>query len=302
FLKTKLGLREYFKTETAIMCCHGGNGENGILEAVFESCGIYSSAGNIDSLAVCMNKYLFKQMMYGLKIPTVKGFKINEKEYLSNTDEIICKIKKINFPIVLKPNNGGSSIGLFIVNNIGELEEKLGYAFEFDSEVLIEKYIPKTREFNVAVLGDYNDFELSEIDEPLKENEILTFSDKYCSSRSGKLGKLNNDNKLSMASSFRNFPANISDRIKNRLYKLTKKIFKSLNLRGVVRIDYLYDEINNKIYVCEVNAIPGSLAYYFFNNDKLIINEFVIKLIKLAKKYKNSKFCVKNEFITDILN
>ena len=166
---------------------------------------------------------------------------------------------------------------------------------------MVEKYISNSREFNVAVLGDYDEYLVSDIDEPLKENEVLTFTDKYCSNFGVKNSKIDKSLKHSMANNFRNFPASISDGLSKRIYKLTKKIFTKLNLRGVVRIDYLYDEINDKIYVCEVNSIPGSLAFYFFNNNKLLLNDFVLKLINIAKKYKTNKFIVNKDYFTEIL-
>ena len=301
FAKTKFGLREYLKTELAIFACHGSSGENGTLEAIFENVGIFSTAGNFDSLAICMNKYIFKQFMYGIKIPTVSGFKITKTEYENKKDLIESKVIKFNFPLILKPNNGGSSIGLFIARNLEDFNKMILDVFEFDNEVLVEKYISNSREFNVAVLGDYDEYLVSDIDEPLKENEVLTFTDKYCSNFGVKNSKIDKSLKHSMANNFRNFPASISDGLSKRIYKLTKKIFTKLNLRGVVRIDYLYDEINDKIYVCEVNSIPGSLAFYFFNNNKLLLNDFVLKLINIAKKYKTNKFIVNKDYFTEIL-
>ena len=90
---------------------------------------------------------------------------------------------------------------------------------------------------------------------------------------------------------------NTGKKIKN----FAGQIFKKLNLYGVVRIDFLFDEENNKLYVCEVNAIPGSLSYYFFNNNQLVINDFVLKLINLAEKYKDNVFLTNKDFITNIL-
>ena len=83
--------------------------------------------------------------------------------------------------------------------------------------------------------------------------------------------------------------------------KIAEKLFLKLGLYGVVRIDFLFDEINNRIYVCEVNTIPGSLAFYFFKKNKIISNDLVEKLINIA--YRNyRKKCVKQEFIVNILD
>ena len=83
---------------------------------------------------------------------------------------------------------------------------------------------------------------------------------------------------------------------------IASKIFENLGLTGVVRIDFLFDEANKKLFVCEVNAIPGSLAFYFFAKGKIVINDFVERLIEIAEKKKNNfnEVCV--EYIADILN
>lgn len=300
FSKSKFGLKEFIRSDIAIFATHGGNGENGKIQALFEENGIFSSCGNFDSLAICMNKYIFKKIMQGLKIPVVSGFKINKYETI-NKSEIEKKLSSFEFPLVLKSNNGGSSIGLFVAESKEDFYLKLDEAFEFDDEILVEKFIGGCREFNVAVLGSGSQYLISEIDEPLKENEILSFADKYCSTGDGKSLKIDKGLKNSMASGVRKFPADISLRLQNRIKKFASKIFKELNLRGIVRIDFLFDEKNNKIYVCEVNAIPGSLSFYFFNNGKILINDFVNKLINIAEKYKENRFFINKEYVTEIL-
>ena len=302
FSKTRFGLKEYLKTETAIFACHGGDGENGKLLSLFEFANISCSTGSFDSLSVCMNKYLFKQVMKGFKIPVVSGFKISKVEFENNTESYQKKISHLKFPVVLKPNNGGSSIGIFIANSIEELQSEIYSVFEFDNEVLIERYIEDCREFNVAVLGNLEKFEVSEVDEPLKKNEILTFSDKYLSNEDSKGEKFGEGLKNSMASSSRKFPAEISEELKIKLQKFSSLIFSNLNLSGVVRIDFLYNEKNDKLYVCEVNSIPGSLAFYFFNNKKLVLNDFVLNLVEIAEKNRDFKLKINEKFLTEILD
>lgn len=301
FLKSKFGLKEQVKADLAIIACHGGNGENGRLVSILESAGIYSSAGSFDSLAVCMNKFLFKQMMRGLEIPTIFGEKFTRFEYEKDSEFIKNKLMEIGLPLIFKPNNGGSSIGVFIVNEERELDIVINSCLEFDNEILVEKYISNTREFNVAIIGDNDNFQISDIDEPVKQNEILSFADKYLSENNSKSLKVDVSLNNSMASSFRNFPADISDELTQKIRDFASKIFKKLNLRGVVRIDFLFDEENDKLYVCEVNAVPGSLSFYFFSNGEVLINDFVLKLIKLAEKYKDEHFLVNKEYITKVL-
>jgi len=300
FEKTRFGLREFACAELAIFACHGGEGENGKLVSFFDRHGIACSVGSPDALAICMDKFLFKTIAKGLKIPVVRGFKVSKQEVINDEVKILRKVKQMKFPVVLKINSGGSSIGLFVANDEDELKEKFQEAFDFNDDVIIEKFIQNTREFNIAIVGDSEKYEVSEIDEPLKNNDVLTFADKYLSGESAKSGGVKNS-KGSMDLSVRRIPVDLPDEIKNSIKAIAEKIFVKLGLYGVVRIDFLFDEKTNKIYVCEVNAIPGSLAFYFFKKNKIIVNDLVEKLINIAERnYK--KFNIRQDFIVNLLD
>lgn len=296
FIKTRFGLKEYLTAGVAIFACHGGDGENGKLVTIFENNGISCSAGSSDALAVCMDKFLFKNIVKGLKIPVVSGFKISRFDYYNNKEKISSELKKLKFPVIIKINSGGSSIGLFKAKNNEEFEEKLGGAFEFDDEVIVEKFISDTREFNIAILGDCEQFEVSEIDEPIKNNEVLTFSDKYLTNGSGK-----SKGKGSMASMVNKKIVDLPEKTRQEMVNIAKKIFINLNLHGVVRIDFLFDTKQNKIYVCEVNTIPGSLAFYFFKKNRIVTNDLIERLVFIAEKNFNPNK-IKQDYIVDILS
>lgn len=297
FTKTYFGLKEFLTADVAIFACHGGDGENGKLVTIFNSYGIATSAGSSDALSVCMDKFLFKTFAKGLKIPVVNGFKIMKNEFSCNEKEIKLKLRRIGFPAILKINSGGSSIGLFICKNEEEFDLKAKEAFELDDEIVVEKFIKNAREFNVAILGDSEKFEISEIDEPIKNNEVLTFADKYLSDSSSKC----KGSKGSMASISRNTVPDLSDENVDKIKKISEKLFLKLGLFGVVRFDFLYVKDKDKLYVCEVNTIPGSLAFYFFKKNKIVTNDLIEKLIDIAEKnyHKNQ---IKSEFIVDILS
>lgn len=299
FLKSLFGLKELLSANYAIIACHGGDGENGRLEAFLEKFGIFSSAGSIEGLEICMNKALFKTIMRGQKLKVVSGFVVNETLYRENYQIYEPRFKFMKFPVVLKPVKGGSSIGLFVAKSKEEFNEMIMSAFEFDEDILVEKFISGAREFNVAVVGDKDSYEVSEVDEPLKLSEILSFEDKYLSGEKNVKGEKSNN---SMISQKKNFPAKISDELRDRLRGVAKDVFVALNLSGVVRIDFLYDENTGKIYICEVNAVPGSLSYYFFEQGKVLINDFVLKLINIAKKKSDENNKIKIDYATKILS
>lgn len=295
FYKTRFGLKEAISVKTAIFACHGGDGENGRLVTIFENAGIACSAGSSDALAVCMDKFLFKKLMQGLHLPVVQGVKISKKDFESDKEFVLRSVERLKYPVIIKINDGGSSIGMFIANNQEELLEGFKNAFEFSHTIIVEKFLGKTREFNLAVLGDSECFEISEIDEPMKKHEILTFADKYLSgngkgSKKGEMGFAGNQVKL-----------DLSEELQARMKEIARKIFLNLGLYGVIRIDFLYDENRQKLYICEVNAIPGSLAYYFFKKNRLLRNDLIKKLIDTAEK-NFMKNAIKSEFMVNILS
>lgn len=299
FQKTMFGLKEFLYVKNAIVACHGGSGENGELVAFLEGLNIKCSSGNVDSLGVCMNKFLFKQVMKGIGVPVVAGFKLNRNDFDSEEfkRKLFLRMRFLSFPLILKPNKGGSSIGLFVAKNNQDFNKKLEECFEFDDDVVIEKFVQNSREFNVAVVGTKEEFEVSEIDEPLKLNDVLSFKDKYLSGAKTKKTSASN----SMASQARKFPAEISDELRNQIRAIASKIFKELNLSGIVRIDFLFDENNNKLFVCEVNSVPGSLAYYFFAENKITTNWLIKKLINISDKNFANKTKFNSDFVTNVL-
>lgn len=295
FYKTRFGLREALNVEVAIFACHGGDGENGRLVTIFEDAGIACSAGSSDALAVCMDKFLFKKVMQGLRLPVVAGVKISKVDFERDANDVFKRVERLKYPLIIKINNGGSSIGMFVANDRDEFVKNLSNAFELSSVVIVEKFLGKTREFNIALVGNVNSFEVSEIDEPLKKHDILTFADKYLAG--GQKGQKKGE--MSFAGSAREL--NLSAVLQNKIKNLASKIFVSLGLKGIIRIDFLYDENTQKLYVCEVNAIPGSLAYYFFKKYRLLRNDLVTKLINIAEQ-NLEKDVIKDDFVVDILN
>ncbi len=295
FAKTCFGLKEILTANVAIFACHGGDGENGKLVTFFEAHGIACSSGSSNALAICMDKFLFKTVARGINIQVVPGFKLTKTEFKQNKKIVAEQLRRLDFPVIIKTNSGGSSIGLFVARTIEEFTQKISEAFEFDTDLIVEKFIKNTREFNIAILGDAYVQEISEVDEPIKSDEILSFTDKYL--RGG--GKAKNQ-KGSMASAGLKKPEDLKEPLISKMKSLALKIFKKLGLYGIVRIDFLYDVDNEKIYVCELNAIPGSLAYYFFKRNKIVTNDLIYKLIDIAERnYCNDK--INPKLMVDVL-
>lgn len=288
YKRTLFGLSKVVKIHCALMCTHGGEGEDGTIVSYFLTNKIPTTAGSGVALGISMNKWLTKEFLISQNIKTVEGFlcTTNDEEFVHNQI-----IKSIGYPVILKPNSGGSSIGIEIVEEKESLKNALDIALKFDSEVIIEKAISNFVEYNCAVLGDCNYNEISQIDEPVKKEQILTFTDKYLSGDKNK--------KMGMKGQNRSFPI-LPARLQKEIKTISKLVFEKLGLYGVVRIDYIYEKKSKQLYVNEINAIPGSLASYFFINNDFTKTDFIEKLINIGiSKYQNNVNIDKN-FITKL--
>lgn len=234
-------LKPFSEIDCVLNCCHGGVGENGVLASFFEITKTKITSATAKGSSVSMSKYFTKLVANAENIPTVNGVLLNVSNYKENLERINQEFADI---LIIKPNNLGSSIGVIKCDK-SNIEEQLETALHLDDEVLVENCVENLVEYNCAVLTNKGDLCLSQIEKVGVEG-VLSFEDKYCSKSS------------------REIPAKADDELKSLIYSYTKKIYKALNLSGVVRVDYLYDYKNKKLYLNEVNTIPGSLAFYLF--------------------------------------
>ena len=272
YLKSLFGYTKKQIINVALVIMHGENGEDGKIMSMLSLCGIPYSACDQMQSAICMDKCVFKDYLKGLKINTVSGLTVFDYDYLTNPEKVKKQVlKQLNYPVILKPATLGSSIGIKIANNESELEAGLVVAFNYCNKVLIESYLSDITEINVALLGFNNDVTISETEQPVKQNDIVTFDNKYMGNSSAGMANLK-----------RIIPADVSAEIAEEVKQTALKIFNSLSLKGVVRFDFIVDNKTNKVYVNELNTIPGSLAFYLFNPIDITYKQLINKLIKFA--------------------
>ena len=195
------------------------------------------------------------------------------------------------FPVFIKPANLGSSIGVSRADNGQELKDALELAFEYDRRVLVEKGLDKPIELNCSVLGYDDDIAASPIEMPLNHDEFLDFRDKYLGGGGSK----------GMASLSRVLPAPIEDDLKKEIQEMSKKIFRMMDCKGVVRIDYMFDRETEKLYITEINTIPGSLAFYLWENDGMPYRELIDRMISCAEKAHADRNRANYAYTSDIL-
>ncbi|NLC48648.1 MAG: ATP-grasp domain-containing protein, partial [Tenericutes bacterium] len=227
-------------------------------------------------------------------IPVVDYTWFFDSEYVENKDKILKDIKKVNYPVVVKPATLGSSIGITFVKDEKSIEEAIEEAIKYDVKVIVEKAVENLVEVNASVLGNYNYQTVSPIEEVVREDEILSYKDKY-------LGNSKKTQSKGMVSTTRIIPARISDEMSKNIVSTSKEVFKVLNLSGVCRIDYLIDKNTDKYYVNEPNTIPGSLSFYLWKEAGVSYSELLDEMISIAiKNYKNKQKKIKS-FDSNIL-
>ncbi len=271
--------------DVAFPIVHGKGAEDGTLSGYLETLGLPVVGPSVLGASLGQDKVVLKQVLEanGIKTPNYVWF--YDYEYDMNKDEIIKNIEKIGYPVVVKPANLGSTIGINTAHNKDEVKKAIEEAIEYDKKIVVEQMIPNLLELNCAVCGNYEYMETSLIAQMKMKHELLTFEDKYLSGGKKTPGVKQSG---SMSNSEFEIPAKISDEMTNKIYEISKKVFRVLNLKGVSRIDYLVNEKTGDIYVNEPNTIPGSLAFYMYKPKGKDYKTLTDELIKTAiKDYKN---------------
>ena len=282
--------------DVAFPVVHGTNCEDGTMQGYFEYLGIPYVGCDILSSAVGMDKAVFKDVVKRAGVPVLDSIEIRAREYTLNKEAINERlIKEIGLPLIVKPVNLGSSVGITKVSEEGKLDEAISLAISFSDKVLIEKAINNLREINCSVLGDADSCEASVCEEPFMNDEILSYEDKY-------LGNSKSGPSKGMASLGRKIPAELSDERANEIKELACKIFKCMGANGVVRIDFMIDKDTDTVYANEINTIPGSLAFYLWEASGVKYSELLDRMIEFAFKRQRNRDNLTFTINTNILS
>ncbi len=283
---SKIINKKVCNVDAVILGTHGGNGEDGTICAVLDESKIPYTASGMAGSVMAMDKVLTKQILECEQLPTLE-YKVLKKSELTEVNVDLLP----TFPLIIKPSHLGSSIGVTLVNNVEELASALEVAFTMDDIILVEKALTDFYELNIALYKNKENIEVSEIEKPVKLDKILTFENKYISQK----------NKAGMESLEREYPANISEELKKEVIETSKKAFNAFSLSGICRIDFMFDNVEGKLYLNEINSIPGSLAFYLFKN-KFTFSELLDELIENAKLNAVGKRFKKFNYNSSILD
>lgn len=290
----KFGSSVVAQIDVAFPVVHGANVEDGCLQGFLRHYNIPFAGCDVMASAVTMDKYVMKTVLKDNDIPVLDCVTLNVREYQADEAAALHKVEdRIAYPVIVKPVNLGSSVGIKVAKDQDQLREALEYAFTFGAKVLVERAITSLREINCAVLGDYEEAEASECEEPISSDEILSYEDKYVAG--GKGGS------EGMRTAKRELPANLTPERREEIRQLAVKTFQVLNCSGVSRIDFMIDKDMDKVYVNEINPIPGSLAFYLWEALGKPYAELLDDMVKLALKREREEKNMMTSFDSNIL-
>ena len=267
--------------DVIIPVLHGSNGEDGIFEGLLETIGIPYAGCNTLSSANGMDKITMKMILKSCGIPVVNFVWFSDKEWYTRREEIINQIEKeIGYPVIVKPANLGSSVGIGRACNREELIDKIDGAEIYTTRIIVEDMVEDLQEINCSVLGDCDENQASVLEEPIKSGEILSYEDKYVGGSKGAKG---------MQASQKRIPADLPEKETKRIQFLARETFRVLSCHGVSRVDMIIDRKTRDIYVNEINTIPGSLSFYLWEASGISFEQLMDKLVELAIKRKREQ-------------
>jgi D-alanine-D-alanine ligase len=271
---------------------HGTYGEDGSLMGLLRMAGVPFVGCDMTSSAVAMDKVLTKQVLAQEGIPLAPSVWFSKREWVDERGGVLARISQLKLPLFVKPAHLGSSIGITKVNKKHELENALEVAIHYDDKVLVEEGIENLIEVTLPIMGG-NEPRVALVERPLNKTELFDFDSKYMSG--GKKGEGAN-------SAYSRIPADIGEDMTRQVVELGKKVWRILGCSGIARVDFLIDSKSKKIYVIEVNTMPGSLYHHNWKRAGVSNMDLVLGLVKIAEERFKEQIGTNYTFRSDILN
>ncbi len=289
--------------DIAFPIVHGTNVEDGVLQGYLQTIGIPYVGSNVYASVAGQDKTIMKDIWSSALIPMPAYTWFYDVDYKRDSEEVLKKINKLKYPLIVKPATTGSSVGISLCEDEEALIEGIDEAIQYDSKVIVEEVVKNLKEVNIAVMGNYEHQKVSEIEEVIPTNKFLTYEDKYIGNEKGKLkGKIPvKSSSKGMASTNRKLPADLNEKLRKEVETIAIKAFKALGTSGNARIDFLIDEKANKVYINEINSIPGSLAFYLWDAKDVNFSQVLDDMINIGIKDFKKRIGKTHSFETNIL-
>ena len=306
-LQKKKGLFKSIVKEIdiAFPIVHGTNVEDGVLQGYLQTIGIPYVGPNVYAAVVGQDKAFMKDVWASANLPIKNYTWFYDFDYRQDPDAIVKKISKLKYPVIVKPATTGSSVGISVCDKEEKIREAIDEAVQYDTKIVVEEVVEDLKEVNIAVMGNYEHQKVSEIEEVLSGNKFLTFTDKYIGNGKGKTkGKMSGPVKgasKGMASTNRKLPAELDDETRREVERVATEAFKVLGSSGNSRIDFLIDRKDNKVYLNEINSIPGSLAFYLWDAKDINFTKVLDDMINIGIKDYKKRVSKTHSFESNIL-
>ncbi|ANU63880.1 D-alanine--D-alanine ligase family protein [Muribaculum intestinale] len=269
------------KLDVVIPVLHGTNMEDGIFEGVLQTIGIPYAGCDVLSSANGMDKITMKMILRANDVPVVDYVWFTDKQWHTRRDALIEQIEDtLGYPVIIKPANLGSSVGIGSAHDRNQLKARIDDAERYSTRIIVEHMLADMQEINCSVLGDCDDYRTSVLEEPIKSGDFLTYEKKYMGGGKGSEG---------MQSSQKRIPAELPDDVTKEIQHLAGETFRVLSCHGVSRVDVMIDRTDGRIYVNEINTIPGSLSFYLWEATGLSFDKLMDELVKLALRRKREE-------------
>jgi D-alanine-D-alanine ligase len=280
------------KIDIVFPSMHGTYGEDGSLMGLLRMANIPFVGCDIFASAVAMDKVLTKQVVAAEGMPVVPYVWFTRSQWEEAKEQLLVDIIKLQWPLFVKPVHLGSSIGMSKVNNENELENAIEVALHYDTKVLVEESIEPLIEVTLPIMGN-DDIRTAEVERPLNKTQFFDFNDKYLSGGTKGSG---------VNTQYSEIPAQIGEELTKQVKVLGTRVYRTLGCAGIARIDFLIHADTKKIFVNEVNTLPGSLYHHNWKKAGISNIELVTDLIRFAEERFAAQKDTTYTFNSDILS
>lgn len=296
------GKKDLGTIDVAIPVMHGTNGEDGTIQGFFEMLKLPYAGCDLYGASVGQDKVLQKHILSDNDLPITNWFWCYATDMDDDKASVLRRVHKLIYPVILKPARTGSSVGISIAHNDEEYLECFEDARRYDEKIITEKVVKPMIELNCSVLGDGADAKASVIEQvgSVSGDELLSYKDKY--QGGGKGSKSGSSKSAGMASTARIVPAPISKEQTEYIQALALKTFRVLGSAGVFRIDFMMDAETKKVYVNEINTIPGSLAFYLWKEEGMSFTQLMDALVQQALNRERRRSRMTFSYDTNLLS
>jgi D-alanine-D-alanine ligase len=278
---------------------HGSFGEDGTIQGLLELADVPYVGSGVAASAAAIDKVRTKALCSAAGVPTLPSFTVSRGEWRSAIEPCVKRVEMFcKYPVIVKPVHLGSSVGVSRCAKRNELTQALELALRLDDRALIERALEDFIEINCAVLGPPE--RASVCEQPRATTKLLSFDDKY-KRGTKKTGRKSSGRSEGMAALERMVPAPISTELTTAIQNFAIDTFRAVGAFGVARVDFLYEQSSNTLFMNEINTLPGSLAFYLWEESGLSFDGLVMQLVTSAIERHRERSLTQFSFDANLL-